>query len=513
MAEPLVTVVISPREGHWMAELSLMTVLADDLVPFDLIYVDFEAPPKFAEVLRRHAAERGFRLVVHEAWIEPSAARRALLPDIRTKYVAFADNDIAVERGCLAKLVACAEETGAAVVAPLYLQAGEGFPTTIHMAGGEFIWSETTPGLLLAENHRLAGQPAEAAAGLGREAVDFTEYHYVLGRTDFLRQPGAISSDVLLVHEHLDLALFAREQGERIFFEPSARITYAAFGPRPLSDVPFFRRRWSETACEASAAAFVRRWPIVDGPSFSGHFGAEKLPEVSLRRTGSAGEDLDAPMRPDELAQSRVALREQALGRGYSEEEVSGFDQAGDLATLLFDGIYRPDGRPFLSHVIGTASVLVRYELQPAVVRAGLLHAALTHRPPWLDAGEVAGALQAGATETLVRGQPIVSALFAGEDVDFAALNMLGVRIAAILAANDIDMRLAGEYRGTGRPSDLNPLMRQRIAKALDGFGVDGLVKSSAVTEEAARPWPVLGAPARHASFRLDAPNRRTLPV
>ena len=513
MTEPLVTVVISPREGHWMAESSLMTVLADDLVPFDLIYVDFDAPPKFADALRRHAAERGFRLVVHQDWIEPSAARRALLPEIRTKYVAFADNDIAVERGCLAKLVACAEETGAALVAPLYLQGGEGAPTTIHMAGSEFVWSETAPPVLLSDHHRLTGQPAEAAAELDRAAVDFTEYHYVLARTDFVRQPGAISSDVLLVHEHLDLALFAREQGERVFFEPSARITYAAFGPRPLSDRAFFRRRWSVAGCEASAAAFAKRWPIVDADAFSGGFARQKLPEVSLRRSGSAGVDLDAPMRPEELAQSRVRLREQALGRGYSDEDVLGFEEAGDLATLLFDGVYRPDGRPFLSHAIGTASVLVRYELQAFVVRAGLLHAALTHRPPWLDADEVAAALQAAGADTLVRGQPVVSALFAGDDVDIGALNMLGVRIAAILAANDVDMRLAGEYRGTGRPPDLNPLMRQRIAQALEGFGVDGLIESSAVIEEAAQPWPVLGAPARHVSFRLDAPNRRVLPV
>ena len=35
-----------------------------------------------------------------------------------------------------------------------------------------------------------------------------------------------------------------------------------------------------------------------------------------------AGTDLDEPMRREELAQSRFDLREQAIGRGYPDDEV-----------------------------------------------------------------------------------------------------------------------------------------------------------------------------------------------
>ena len=120
MPEPLVTVVISPREGHTLTEASLLSVLADDGAGFDLIYLDIASPPKTAIMLRAHAAASNFKLVRHNDWIAPSLARKAALSEISTKYVAFADNDILVERGCLEKLLACAEEDrGGASLPPL----------------------------------------------------------------------------------------------------------------------------------------------------------------------------------------------------------------------------------------------------------------------------------------------------------------------------------------------------------------------------------------------------------
>jgi glycosyltransferase involved in cell wall biosynthesis len=514
MTEPLVTVVISPREGHFMAESSLLSVLADDRIPFDLIYVDFGAPPKVTAALQRHAAERGFRLVQNADWMPPSLARKSVLPEVRTKYVAFADNDIVVEPGCLQALVACAEETGAGLISPLYVQAGGGRTPTIHMAGGIFEWSDAREPRLVGASHRGSGQPLEAAAVLRREQVDFTEYHYVLARMDLVRRSDAISEDVLLIHEHLDLALFARELGVPVLFEPSARVTYMAFEPRPLSDTAFYRRRWDVSGCDASLAAFARRWPFADSGAVIeslASYAAERLQEVSVRRLGSDGADLAAPMRRAELAQSRFDLREQAIDRGYSDDEVRGFESACDLATFLFDGIYRPDGRPFLSHVIGTASVLVRYEVRADVIQAGLLHAALTHRPDWASEVDVASALRLAGIETLVRGQPVASAFLSG-DADIASLNMIGVRIIAILAANDIDMRLSGEFRATGRFAELTPTMRERIGEVLEGFGVDGLAASAKQLAGEVAAWPVLGTPV-HGSFRLDAKNRRMLPV
>jgi glycosyltransferase involved in cell wall biosynthesis len=516
MAEPLVTVVVTPREGHFMAERSLLSVLADDAIPFELIYADFAAPPRTAAALRRQADERGFRLVEHAEWMPPAAARKALLPEIRTKYVAFADNDILVERGCLERLVACAEETDAGLVCPLYIEAGGGRTPAIHVAGGLFQWSDAPEPLLLAANNRWQHWPLEQAAGAGRERVDFTEYHYVLGRRDLLCSPGGVSDDVLLVHEHLDLALAARELGWPVVFEPAARITYMAFEPRPLADADFFRRRWDADACLASMTAFAGRWPCVDRDGFVDvmtSYAPSRLQEMSLRRPGSRSEDLATPMRREELAQSRFALREQAIARGYADEDVVRFEGACDGATLLFDGVYRPDGRPFLSHVIGTASVLVRYDMRADIVLAGLLHAALTHRPAWTPEADVVDVLRSASIEVLVGSQPQALAFLGAPDADTGTLNIIGARTVALLAANDVDMRLAGEYRATGRAGDLNDLARERTAAVLAGFGVDGLIASVAERESVVDRRPLLGAAGLQSSFRLDARNRQITPV
>ncbi|HEY3887267.1 MAG TPA: glycosyltransferase [Caulobacteraceae bacterium] len=517
MSEPLVTVVVSPREGHFMAERSLLSVLADDAIPFDLIYVDFAAPPKTEAAIQAQAAARNFKLVRRDGWMAPSAARKSVLSEVKTKYVAFIDNDTLVERGCLETLVACAEETGAGLVCPLYIQAGGGTAPTIHMAGGMLAWAPEAERGLVAEGHRLAGEPLERAAGMTREKVGYTEYHYVLGRMDLLSRPGAISDDVLLVHEHIDLALFAREQGMDVVFEPAARVTYVAFDPRPLADIAFYRQRWDVAACDRSLAAFARRWPIADRAGMIEPmigYAASRLQEVDLRRPGPAGADLAMPMGREELAQIRFSLREQAIARGYGDEDVRSFEVACDLATLLFDGLYRPDGRPFLSHVIGTASALVRYEAKAQIVQSGLLHAAYSHRPAWMTEAELSATLRERfGGDGLIVAQPNARAFLAQEEADCGVLNMVGAATMALLAANEVDMRLSGEYRATGRPADLTPAMLDRIGEALSCFGLDGLARSAGLSGGEVQAWPVLGAGVQQASFRLDAPNRRMLPV
>ena len=64
-----------------------------------------------------------------------------------TEYVVFVDNDVLYTEGWLDRLVACADETGAEVVAPLTCQ---GLPahTEIHHAGGDYARRRRHGGLL-----------------------------------------------------------------------------------------------------------------------------------------------------------------------------------------------------------------------------------------------------------------------------------------------------------------------------------------------------------------------------
>ncbi len=74
-------------------------------------------------------------------------------------------------------------------------------------------------------------------------------------------------------------------------------------------------------------------------------------------------------------AQTNLQLYTQLRTLGYSEASLSDTRRAYDLAIVLFSGRYRSNGKPFLAHLVGTASILAAHGAAPDVVIAGLLHA------------------------------------------------------------------------------------------------------------------------------------------
>jgi GT2 family glycosyltransferase len=515
---PRLTVMVSVRDGHALAAASLRSVLADDAEPFDLIYVDIQSPPGVAKEIAALCASRGGRIVRHDTWIAPSAARKAALKRVRTPYVVFIDNDIMVEPGCFARLVARAEATGAALVGPLYLQGDDGGAASIHMAGGAL---ERSGEALLCEVHELANAALDQAAALTATPVDSLEYHCTLARTAFVTQPGVISDDVRLVHEHIDLALKAKAAGLPVWLEPAARVVFQGLAPRRLGDLAFFRRRWDRGACEQSMAAFAAAWPLADEAVFHEpvrRFLRDQMGRVSLLQEGLAAGDRESAMRRSDLAQSRVELREQAAERGYGAQPLRAIESACDLATLISDGLYRPDGRPFLNHVIGTASALAHFGLKADIVLAGLLHAAYSHRPPWMSTDEVSRYLASGGqSDQIVRDLTGVKALLTaadvGEDVRADQLTLAQAAALCVEAANEADLRLAGEYRACGRPLEFGKGALGLMGAALAYVDLPGLALSAAAPVGESAAGHVLGFGVMHGSFRLNAPARRVEPV
>ena len=77
-------------------------------------------------------------------------------------------------------------------------------------------------------------------------------------------------------------------------------------------------------------------------------------------------------------AQTILQLSEQLLDSGYAPSGLKEVLDAHDLAQTLFPALLRPEGKPFVNHLIGTASILARHAAPFSVVVAGLLHAAYT---------------------------------------------------------------------------------------------------------------------------------------
>lgn len=75
-------------------------------------------------------------------------------------------------------------------------------------------------------------------------------------------------------------------------------------------------------------------------------------------------------------AQTNIQLFNQLQREGYSNTDISCIVNAYKLAMNLFTGCFRPSGKTFIAHVVGTASILSSLHVPAKVVAASLIHAA-----------------------------------------------------------------------------------------------------------------------------------------
>lgn len=75
-------------------------------------------------------------------------------------------------------------------------------------------------------------------------------------------------------------------------------------------------------------------------------------------------------------AQTCLDLYLQLHERGYDEPQLLRIRDAYALAQSLFSDRFRASGKPFVAHLVGTASILAMVGAAPDIVIAGLLHAA-----------------------------------------------------------------------------------------------------------------------------------------
>lgn len=264
------TVVVVARERFSAAGRSLKSLLESSTDPFDLIYVDSGCPGRFRSRLRRAESDGRLQLV-DVPFLGPNQARNLGLMRARTPYVVFLDNDVEVGRGALEALMRCADETGAWLVGPLYLQGPPG-DGRIHMAGGESRIVEEGGKRTLHESDRMAGRRlSELDAPLRRSSTELLEFHCVLARREIFDTIGPLDEELLSVRDQDDLCLGVRAAGGTLYMEPSAWVSY--FPPPPIlpSDRHYYRLRWSRPWIERSLRHFHRKWGLdtaLDDPHY-----------------------------------------------------------------------------------------------------------------------------------------------------------------------------------------------------------------------------------------------------
>lgn len=155
------------------------------------------------------------------------------------------------------------------------------------------------------------------------------------------------------------------------------------------------------------------------------------------------------------LAQTNLQLYAQLTALGWSSQQLASARTAYDVARELFGACFRPTHKPFVCHLVGTASAAAQWGARPAVVLAGLLHSAYLYGQ--FDDGERGASprrrlhlqrLVGGETEGIVFGYTAL-----GQGVD-EALNadVEWVRLADLLdELLDAGPRFAPEKGVSGR--------------------------------------------------------------
>lgn len=74
------------------------------------------------------------------------------------------------------------------------------------------------------------------------------------------------------------------------------------------------------------------------------------------------------------FAQTNLQLYNQLRRQGRSDEELRLVRAAYELACIVYSGYFGPDRRPFVTHVVGVASILASAGQPAEIVAAGVLH-------------------------------------------------------------------------------------------------------------------------------------------
>ena len=74
------------------------------------------------------------------------------------------------------------------------------------------------------------------------------------------------------------------------------------------------------------------------------------------------------------IAQTNLQLYNQLRAQGYSDEQLVVVHRAYEFLITIYPGYYQADGKPFVAHTVGVASILGYLNFPVDFVAVGLLH-------------------------------------------------------------------------------------------------------------------------------------------
>jgi glycosyltransferase involved in cell wall biosynthesis len=268
--KPAATVAVVPRETLSQVKACLETLVTNTVPPYRLVVVDGCYPKRTRRWLDAFARHHDATLLRADRPLNPNEARNAALAYVDTKYVVFLDDNAFVRRGWLEALIRCANETGAAIVGPIYgFRSSREGAETVHAFDGKNHIVEVDGGRYhIDETFNARMSLAEAEANLPRMPSEVAEFHCMLARCDLFHEVGPLDEQLRSTSDHMDVCMLARDAGHEVWLEPESVVVYELPLPLPLRDRPFFVLRWSDDWNRASEDRFAAKWRLsVDDPS------------------------------------------------------------------------------------------------------------------------------------------------------------------------------------------------------------------------------------------------------
>jgi GT2 family glycosyltransferase len=497
MPNPRVAAIVTGSDTVSTA-IDAVASLARTLPDYCEIVVVYSCAPECV-TKRVHAAAAGRPVTVlaDPEWHTQNVGRnRAYEAFPGFDYYLLLDMDSRLEPGGFEQCLKTHEETGADLVGGVILYApsvdfGREGERLVHYAGGR-CWfrpdADGRPGMeQVHEWVNVRYEDMIEKAGAKPWDSEQLEYH---GMCLTARAAKALfpTDTNFLAMENCDLAQKAKALGLKSVVDPLFVITYVN-AAQHLCDIEPYRRHWGSQAVDDSVLYFARKYGLAEDGEFvawqtgwnRAHY--EDIGAVPRR-------EFPAPPLTDlfdhPFAQTWPQLLHQLQTQGWTVQEIEPVKRCHDVGLRLANGRYRACGKPFLTHLIGVASVLAAYGAPPVMVRAGLVHAAYGELGLRLDDDDTAD-MVAAFTQAVGRNVDRLLQAFSGDqledhplpesDEDWAFYPVSAARSLIMLVANEIDEFLDGADALMVKRRN-TPVLRAHAKAVLPRIGFDALLQA-----------------------------------
>jgi hypothetical protein len=182
----------------------------------------------------------------------------------------------------------------------------------------------------------------------------------------------------LFVFEPSDLAFQARRLGLKRVMDPLFEVRYEA-ACEYLCDLPGYRMQWGSEEVAASVRYFASKYGIPGDGELAAHqnqWNRRHYEDVGAVTRPAFPAPLLTDLCRHPFAQTWPQLLQQLRKQNWSVDEIQRAKRCHDVGRELANGLYRASGKPFIAHLIGTASILAAYGAPPVLVESALVHAA-----------------------------------------------------------------------------------------------------------------------------------------